>query len=75
MIINNEFIGKETQVVNATNQALVGISGKVVDETRNSFMIDSKLVLKNQVTLRFGNILVEGKRLVGRPEDRIKVKQ
>ena len=36
-IIRHEFVGTEAKVSKSTNSDCVGLSGKVVDETRNTF--------------------------------------
>jgi len=79
-IIQHEIIGLKVQVSKATNNSLEGITGTIIDETQNMLKIQSdnntKDVLKSQVTLTFkingDTIEVDGKALVGRPEDRIK---
>ena len=38
-IVQHEFIGLEATVVKNSNPTAVGISGKVVNETRNTFTI------------------------------------
>ena len=38
-IVQREFIGLETKVVKSSNPHVIGISGKVVDETRNTSTI------------------------------------
>ena len=80
-IIQNEFIGLETKVVRSSNPHVVGIAGRVVDETRNTFAILDKtkrrVVIKDTAIFEFvlpdGTVVeIDGKILVGRPEDRIK---
>lgn len=79
-IIRHELIGLNTEVVEAKNKSLLGLKGKIIDETKNLLLIQSKKgvkkVLKDQVTLtmKFNSkkIQVEGKLLVGKPEDRLK---
>ena len=80
-IVQNEFIGLETKVVRNSNPHVVGIAGRVVDETRNTFTIlqndDRKVVIKDTAVFEFAmpdGIVVEidGKIITGRPEDRIK---
>jgi len=76
-ITRRELIGLNIEVVEAKNTALVGLKGKVIDETRNIFTLDNhKQIIKDQVVLDItgGNkkIRIEGERLVGRPEERIK---
>lgn len=75
-----ELIGLEVEVVNAKNKSLIGIKGKIVDETKNTFVIETdgkeKNLLKDQVTLiidfKKEKIRVEGKLFLGRSEERIK---
>lgn len=76
-VLRGELIGKTIEIVDATNKKLVGIKGKVVDETRNMLELeDGKKLVKEQITINMniGNeiITLEGKHLVGRPEDRVK---
>ena len=75
-----ELIGLEVEVVDAKNKSLIGIKGKIVDETKNTFVIEikgkEKKLLKDQVTLiidfKKEKIRAEGKLFLGRPEERIK---
>tara|TARA_Y100000031_G_scaffold86470_1_gene95136 strand:- start:161 stop:403 length:243 start_codon:yes stop_codon:yes gene_type:complete len=71
-------IGEEIVVVRATNKSLVGIEGKVVDESRYLLQVEQngevKKLLKNQVTFKIKrtNRLIEGKLISKRPEERLK---
>jgi len=80
-IVQHEFIGLETKVVKSSNPDLVGITGKVVDETRNTFTIlhnnKEKVVVKEIAVFDFalpdGTIVeMDGKVIMGRSEDRLK---
>jgi len=80
-IVQHEFIGLEVKVAKSTNPDYVGIKGKVIDETRNTFVLTQngkeKRVIKETSVLHFiypdGTVVeIDGKLLVGRPEDRIK---
>ena len=80
-VVQHEFIGFETKVVKSSNPDAVGISGKVVDETRNTFTIlqngARKVVVKDTSVFDFvlsdGTVVeIDGKVVMGRPEDRIK---
>ena len=80
-IVQHEFIGLETKVVKSSNPQVVGIAGKVVDETRNTFTIlhggERKVIVKDTAVFEFvlpdGTVVeIDGKVIVGRPEDRIK---
>jgi ribonuclease P protein subunit POP4 len=80
-IVQHELIGLETKVVRSSNPHVVGIAGRVVDETRNTITIlhkgKRKVVIKDTSFFDFvipDGIVVEidGEVIVGRPEDRIK---
>lgn len=82
-LVRHELIGLEVKVVESTNPSQAGLSGKVVDETRNILSIDTgkgvKNLAKQDCTFSFhlpsGEwVRVEGRLLVARPEDRIKKK-
>ena len=80
-IINGEFIGTEGTITKSQHQGYVGISGKIIDESKNTFTIvqagSAKNVIKDAAAFRFkfsdGAIVeIDGKLLVGRSEDRLK---
>jgi len=80
-IIREELIGLEAEVVASRHPGYVGIKGRIIDETRNMFVIEHggrrKMVPKAVCTFHFtfpdGTVVeVEGRLLVGRPEDRLK---
>ncbi|MEM2994709.1 MAG: ribonuclease P protein component 1 [Candidatus Bathyarchaeia archaeon] len=80
-IIRDEFIGAEAKITKSAHAGYVGLAGKVIDETRNTFTIlhkgKRKMVVKNAVVFHFkfsdGTVVeIDGKLLVGRPEDRLK---
>jgi ribonuclease P protein subunit POP4 len=80
-IIRGEFIRIQAKVARSSNTSCVGISGKVTDETRNTFTIlcqgKDKVIAKNCSVFDFsfydGTVVeINGNLLVGRPEDRLK---
>ncbi|MBS7639248.1 MAG: ribonuclease P protein subunit [Candidatus Bathyarchaeia archaeon] len=80
-ILQDEFIGLEVKVVRSTNPSCIGLSGRVIDETKNTFKILSrdgeKVLIKENCIFHFTLpdktvIEVDGKVLIGRPEDRVK---
>jgi ribonuclease P protein subunit POP4 len=82
-ILKHELIGLSVEIVKSCNQNLVGIKGRVVDETRNTLLIekyDGKeiRVPKDIAVFRFElndvHVDVIGTLLIGRPEDRLKKK-
>ena len=75
----HELIGLAVEVVRATDPSLVGLKGRVVDETRNMLLVDTgggeKMIAKQGSRFRFeaqGGAEVEGDEIRFRPEDRIK---
>ena len=79
-ILKHELIGLEIEVVEANNESMLGLKGKVVDETRNTLVIETKdgekKILKKNLKIKIEvsgeKIIITGTKLVGRPEDRIK---
>jgi ribonuclease P protein subunit POP4 len=80
-IVQYELIGLEAKVVKCSNPHVVGLTGKVVEETRNTFTLlqgdKRKVVVKDTAIFEFvmsdGTIVeLDGKLVTGRPEDRLK---
>jgi ribonuclease P protein subunit POP4 len=81
--IRGELIGKTIKITYSKNKTLIGISGRVIDETKHTLMLEDKKkrkkrVLKNSITFeaRDGReiINIKGELITGRPEDRVKLK-
>ena len=82
-ILKQEFIGTQSTISLSNHADLIGLTGKIINETKNTFTIlyknKSKKIIKNSVTFKFkfqdGVIAeIDGNLLVGRPEDRLKKK-
>lgn len=80
-IIRYEFIGSGAEITRSSHGGYVGLGGIVVGETKNTFTLISegqtKSVIKDQAVFNFkfgdGTVAeIDGRLLVGRPEDRIK---
>jgi ribonuclease P protein subunit POP4 len=80
-VIRCEFIGTEAKVAKSSHRGNVGMFGKIVDETRNTFMIlhkgEKKTVPKDKSVFHFKFpdktvVEINGRLLIGRPEDRLK---
>jgi len=80
-VLRYEFIGTEATVSKSRHPGYVGISGKIIDETRNTVTIlheeKRKIIIKDSAIFHFkfsdGTIVeIDGKLLVGKPEDRLK---
>ncbi|MFQ5919518.1 MAG: ribonuclease P protein component 1 [Thermoplasmata archaeon] len=78
-LVKHELIGLNVEVVEATDPSQRGVAGRVVDETRNTFLLDTDgaevRIPKAGNTFRFDvgeGVRVRGDRLRYRPEDRVK---
>lgn len=80
-LLQHDLIGLSAKVARSSNSDYVNITGRVLEETRNTITIlhrnKKKTVVKNTTVFHFtrsdGTIVeVDGKVIVGRPEDRIK---
>ncbi len=74
-------IGEKIMIIDAGNKTLIGLSGKVIDETKNLIIIegfDGKIrkVLKKGIKFKINthNQLINGEDVIGRPEVRLKSK-
>ena len=68
-----EIIGSHIEIIEADNKSLQGLKGKVVDETKNMLILDNgKKLIKSQVKIKINGIILDGKKLASRPEDRLK---
>jgi len=75
-----QFIGLDVEVLSSTCPSLVGVRGKVVDETKNTITIDKdgveKMIAKAGCEFRLVDgpqvHVVSGNDIRFRPEDRIK---
>jgi ribonuclease P protein subunit POP4 len=80
-ILQHELIGLETEVLSDSNSENVGIRGRVIDETMKILVIrgtGTHKIAKQNAVFKFLldgiNVKVEGRTLIGRPEDRVKKK-
>ena len=71
-----EFIGEKVTVSYHTDPSLHGVSGKIVNETRETLVIEcegiQKTVSKRPAKFMFENGELIGSRIAYRPQDRIK---
>jgi RNase P/RNase MRP subunit p29 len=76
--IIESFIGKNIYVVKG-NPSYVGLSGRVLDDKKHSFVIehnnDKKIVLKKNTVFVINNKIINGNKLLKRIVDRIKIRR
>jgi len=80
-IVRYEFIGAQGKIAQSLHKDYIGLAGKVIGETRNTFTLlnqaQEKSVIKEFALFNFTfgdgtSVDIDGKLLVGRPEDRLK---
>ncbi len=83
-LIHHELIGLETEFLSSNDQPQKVIKGRILDETRNTFLIETKLKnrirISKKTTFKFNipnepTIQIEGEVLIGKPEDRLKMRE
>jgi len=81
-ILAHELNGLKVEVTKSSDKGRRGIKGKIIRESKNTLTIETregkqKIVPKKEAELQMelekGKIVVEGKDLIGRPEERIKI--
>ncbi len=78
-ITSHEFIGLHTEVTQSSNPQVIGLNGRIVDETKSMFKINTekgiKSIAKSKNSWKFSienkNIVIDGSKIVKRPFDRI----
>ena len=78
-ITSHEFIGLHTEIVNSSNLQLIGLNGRVINETKSMFTIDTqkgtKSISKDNNSWKFSiqnkKHIIDGSRITKRPFDRI----
>ncbi|MEM3463077.1 MAG: ribonuclease P protein component 1 [Candidatus Bathyarchaeia archaeon] len=82
-LLRHELMGLEAKVVGSPNGSLIGLEGRIMDETKKTLILNvdgkRKTVPKDVAILRLKlpdgrAVEVDGRKLLGRPEDRIKLK-
>ena len=81
-ITSHEFIGMHTKITNSTNKQVIGLNGRIIDETKSMFTINTKkgtkMIAKSNNSWRFSidnkNVVVDGSKITKRPFDRIGVR-
>jgi ribonuclease P protein subunit POP4 len=84
-LVRHEIIGLNVKIAGSKNPKMLAINGKVIDETRNTFIIEKvdrreAVIAKEDCIFSFHLpeekhwVMIDGKILIARPEDRIKKK-
>jgi len=78
-ITSHEFIGLNTEIVKSTNLQVIGLNGRIINETKSMFTINTqngiKSIAKETNDWKFSidgkDIVVNGSKITKRPFDRI----
>ncbi len=78
-ITSHEFIGLHTKITQSSNPQIIGLNGRIVDETKSMFRINTKNGMKSiakaenswKFSIEDQDIVVEGSKIAKRPFDRI----
>ncbi|MBC8251866.1 MAG: ribonuclease P protein subunit [Candidatus Nitrosopelagicus sp.] len=81
LILTSEFdlIGQEVTITSSENEEIVGINGKVIMETKNMIILDTKNGEKNipknicQLANKEGIIQTDSTKLSKRPHERLEI--
>ncbi len=69
-------VGLTAMIERAANPSLVGVKGTIVNETKNTIIMAhdgvEKTIIKDQVTISINGKTIDGKKLAGKLEERIK---
>lgn len=75
-ILNHEIIGLKVLVKNSSDLKKIGVNGKIIDETKNTIILENgKILPKKECVFEFDinqKVEVDGKKMIKKPEDRIK---
>ena len=78
-IRSHEFIGLDTEIVQSTNPQVIGLNGRIINETKSMFTINTEKGVKSiakstndwKFSIQNKDIIVDGSKIAKRPFDRI----
>lgn len=78
-ITSHEFIGLNTEIVQSTNPQVIGLNGRIENETKSMFTINTengkRSIAKSTSNWKFSienkDVIVDGSKIAKRPFDRI----
>ena len=78
-IRSHEFIGLDTEIIQSTNPQVIGLNGRIINETKSMFTINTengvKSIAKSTNNWKFSiqnkEVIVDGSKIAKRPFDRI----
>ena len=78
-LTSHEFVGLDTKIIKSSNPQIIGLNGRIIDETKSMFRINTekgtKFIAKNhnswKFTIQNKEITINGSKIEKRPFDRI----
>ncbi|MBC7128679.1 MAG: ribonuclease P protein subunit [Thermoplasmatales archaeon] len=74
--LKSEFIGLPVKIVECTDKSLEKVEGKIIDETKNMFVIETKngikKVAKRIAKFEIGGNIIDGEKIAYAPHERIR---
>ena len=78
-ITSHEFIGLHTEIIQSSNPQIIGLNGRIIDETKSMFRLNTKngtkSIAKSKNSWKFSienkDVIVDGTKIAKRPFDRI----
>ena len=78
-ISSHEFIGLDTEIIQSTNPQVIGLNGRIINETKSMFTINTengvKSIAKSTNDWKFSiqnkDVIIDGSKIAKRPFDRI----
>ena len=78
-ITSHEFIGLNTEIIQSTNPQVIGLNGRIIDETKSMFTLNTTNGVKSfakassnwKFTIENNDVIVNGSQITKRPFDRI----
>ncbi|MFP4423717.1 MAG: ribonuclease P protein component 1 [Candidatus Woesearchaeota archaeon] len=71
-----DLIGKHLKIKKSQNTSLVGLEGRIIDETKHTLLVETdtgrRRLIKHQSTFIINKTTIDGSKLTGRPEERLK---
>ena len=78
-ITSHELIGMHTEITSSSNPQIIGLNGRIIDETKSMMIIDTEKGVKSiaksnsdwKFTINSRDIIVNGSKIAKRSFDRI----
>jgi len=78
-IRSHEIIGLDTEIVQSTNPQVIGLNGRIINETKSMFTINTEKGVKSiakstnewKFSIQNKDVIVDGSKIAKRPFDRL----